>query len=107
MRAAEQRVDRYLPPSLVAPFWHAKWDQPWAALLEALHLPRWLFPQMAGTPSEWANNPIVNDYVARWTGHGPPPYRAWLVPAVAWGVFLFALYGALLCLISDKVPHLG
>src|SRR5439155_448583 len=34
-----------------------------------------------------------------WTGPGAPPYLAWLKPAFTWGIFLAALYGALLCMV--------
>jgi hypothetical protein len=90
---------RYLPPLIVAPFWHARSDAEQLALLESMGLPKWLFPTFAGHgPREWINDPIVSGYYLRWTGNTPPPYLAWVTPIVTWGVFTFLLYGALLCL---------
>jgi hypothetical protein len=92
---------RYFPPSLVSPWFHAQRNPEFAQLADSLHLPKWIYPSFKGsTPSQWANDPIVNGYIGRWTQEGPPPYWAWVRPALTWGVFLFALYGAMLCMVS-------
>lgn len=92
---------RYFPPSLVSPFYHALSDRPFLQQAEAAQLPRWLFPSFAGDrPGEWMMDPIVLGYIGRWTEDGPPPYLAWLRPALVWGIFLLALYGALLCMVA-------
>jgi hypothetical protein len=72
------------------------------ALLESLGLPRWMFPSFAGEgPRRWANDPIVQGFIGRWTHSDKPiPYAAWIVPMLSWGVFTFALYGALLCMVT-------
>jgi hypothetical protein len=46
------------------------------------------------------NDPIVSGYLGRWTGPGAPPYGAWVRPALTWGILIFALYGALICLVT-------
>lgn len=92
---------RYFPPSLVAPFWHARADRDYADLLRSLHLPAWLFPKFQGeSVSDWIDDPIVNGYLYRWSGPGAPPYMAWARPALTWGIFLACLYGALLCMVA-------
>jgi hypothetical protein len=92
---------RYFAPSLVAPFFQARANPQFLQLLDAMHLPKWAFPSFSGDkPSDWMIDPIVNGYMGRWTGKGWPPYWAWVRPALTWGVFLFALYGALLCLLT-------
>ncbi len=90
---------RYFPPTLVTPFWLARSSGQTLKLLENLQLPHWLWPTFAGqSPRRWMNDPVVLGYLGRWNGEGSPPYRAWLVPAAAWGVFLGAMYGAVFCL---------
>jgi hypothetical protein len=92
---------RYFPPSLVSPHWLAAGDGNYASLLESMNLPRWLLPDLQGdTLREQLSDPVIQGYLGRWTGEGGPPYRAWLRPALAWAIFIFALYGAALCLIA-------
>lgn len=92
---------RYLPPSLVYPFWQARSDAETLRLLESIKIARWLFPSFKGdSPRQWMNDPIVTGYAGRWTGEGPPPYAAWIRPMLAWGVYVAFLYGAFLCLIA-------
>jgi len=92
---------RYFPASLIMPMWHAQGNSEFRGLLEKMNLPRWIFPDFKGkTPSEWTNDPIVTGYHFRWTEDTLPPYLAWLTPAISWGIFIFALYGAMLCLVT-------
>ena len=92
---------RYFPPSLVSPFYHALYNHPFLDLLQQMHLPKWIFPRFHGEgPQQWVNDPIVIDYIGRWTEDGPYPLLAWLGPAFTWGIFLFALYGALICIVA-------
>jgi hypothetical protein len=92
---------RYFPPTLVSPFYHALYNRPFLDLLEDMHLPRWIFPSFSGKgPTQWMSDPIVIGYVGRWTDDGPYPLLAWVVPAITWGIFLFAMYGALMCIVA-------
>lgn len=92
---------RYFPGSLVGPFWHARGNAEYLSLLQSLNLPRWIFPGFRGNgPADWMNDPIVTDFMGRTPEGESPPYWAWVTPAVTWGVFLFALYGALLCMVT-------
>jgi hypothetical protein len=91
---------RYFPASLIIPFRDAGESQEFRALLEQWNLPHWLFPKFSGsTPREWVTDPVITGFIGRWTGKGAPPYLAWLVPAVTWGIFLAALYGALMFIV--------
>lgn len=89
---------RFFLPSLVAPFWHAQLSAEYQAMLKSMHLPAWLFPASLGEIDQ--SDPLVAGYFNRWTGEGPPPYGAWLRPLAMWGLFVFALYGAILCLMT-------
>jgi hypothetical protein len=92
---------RYFPPSLVSPFWHLRSNPQLIEVMDALHLPKWIFPAFKGSkPSEWMNDPIVTGYLGRWNEDDPIPYWAWVRPALTWGIFIFALYGALLCMVA-------
>jgi hypothetical protein len=92
---------RYFPASLVAPFWFASTSHDYLSLLESLNLPQWILPSFSGKgPADWMNDPIVYGYMMRWTRDEPIPYMAWIRPAITWGIFIFALYGALLFMVS-------
>ena len=92
---------RYFPPTLVSPFYHSLYNHPFLDLLEQMHLPRWIFPDFHGKgPQQWMSDPIVIGYIGRWTEDGSYPLLAWIRPAMVWGIFLFAMYGALLCIVA-------
>jgi hypothetical protein len=94
-------VLRYLSPSLVMPFYRARDSQQYLQVLEQVNLPAWMFPGFAGDrPSQWMNDPIVTGYQARWTDPQPIPYGAWVRPIVSWGVFVAALWGAVLSMMA-------
>ncbi len=91
---------RYLPGALTGPFFYAAERGENLALLDSLQLPRWLFPRFEGrTMREWASDPIAWGFHERWSGDGPIPFSAWVRPALTWGILLFALYGALVCMV--------
>lgn len=93
---------RYLPGSLVAPWITASGNGSYLGLLESMDLPEWLFPTMEGdSPREWIHSPTIWGYFGRWDQLiGPIPYAAWLTPMLMWGVFLLAMWGAILCLMT-------
>ncbi|HWP40504.1 MAG TPA: DUF6785 family protein [Tepidisphaeraceae bacterium] len=92
---------RTFPGALIGPWWIARNDNQWLGVLEQLHLPRWIWPSFDGPgPRDWIADPVLLGFVGRWTGPGPTPYTAWLVPGICWGVFTFALFGALLCMVA-------
>ncbi|MCC6240281.1 MAG: hypothetical protein IT448_08295 [Phycisphaerales bacterium] len=92
---------RYFPSSLVMPFYHAREQNQFAWEFFQFTLPKWLFPTFEGRDIySWMNDPVVTGYENRWLQDGPPPYRAWVTPAIAWGVFLMALYGAIICMMT-------
>lgn len=92
---------RYLPNSIIMPIYQARQHGEFAWMFYQLDLPRWLFPKFAGSDIyEWMSDPIVTGYENRWTRDEPIPYMAWLTPALTWGIFLAAMYGALLCMIA-------
>ncbi len=93
---------RYLPPMLVAPYYKAADNQEFRAVIESLDLPKWMFPTYKGdTPGSWINDPLANGYMTRWVSFDESiPYSAWLTPIFTWAIFIFALYGALLCIVT-------
>ena len=91
---------RYFPGSLLAPWWLSIGNVQYKNLMESLGLPAWLYPRFHGdSPSQWMNDPVITGFFARWTEEEPIPYFAWVRPALTWGIFIFALYGALMCLL--------
>jgi len=98
---------RYLPGHLVAPFGHAAIHHESAELLRQLNLPDWLWPTMqADDPAERGLEPVVRDFSGRIAVYPDTfvnrlravPWGAWVRPALPWGIFLAALYGAVLCM---------
>ncbi len=92
---------RWLPHSIIAPWWHAQASKEFRDLLVNLRVPDWLFPDLGSSDrNTWFNSPIVNGFMQRWTGIGPPPYWAWARVVLVWGVPTFAAYGAVMCLMA-------
>jgi hypothetical protein len=91
---------RYFPASLTGPLWHARRHAQFRELFLALNLPDWLWPSFPSTDrAQWFNDPIVTGFHQRWIGDGPMPLRAWVRPALTWGIFFAAMYGAVTCLV--------
>lgn len=92
---------RYFPPALVSPFWLARGNYENTQLLDSLKLPDWLLPSFAGSSAhDRSSDPIVTGYVGRWTDDSGFPYAAWLRPALTWGIFFFAMFGALMFMVT-------
>lgn len=98
---------RYLPGHLVAPFGHAATHHESAELLRELDLPDWLWPTLpAADPADRGQDPVVSEFIGRtdvaadtfFNRVRAVPWGAWVQPAVSWGVFLGALFGAVICL---------
>jgi hypothetical protein len=98
---------RYLPGHLVAPFAHAAETFTHAELLRELDLPDWMWPSFASAdPVERGNEPVVTDFYGRAYLESPTfrnqvaavPWSRWIMPAVAWGIFFAALFGAAVCM---------
>lgn len=87
---------RFLAPMPVMPFYHGTSDTTFWTAFEAMNLPAWLFP--VESIEDGRSSPIVQwFYNARPQGE-PIPWRAWLDPAVGWGVFVLGMFTALVCL---------
>jgi hypothetical protein len=98
---------RYLPTHLVGVWWHAGQTPDYLEALRSLNLPDWLFPTFESTDlRERTNDPVVKHFFERaparsdtFVGHlRAVPWAAWARPALAWGVFIAAVWGAILCL---------
>lgn len=99
---------RYLPSHLVGIPHLADSNPDHRLLLQKLDLPGWMFPaDDPATPvAERGSTPVVQDYVghaqaedetflARWRA---VPWRAWMRPALGWGVLVALIYGAVLAM---------
>lgn len=96
---------RYLPGHLTSIFHHAAQRPEFADLLRRVNPPDWLFPTFPSSdPVQRGNDPIVQQYVGRaftdtdtFAAHFMAvPWRAWLRPAIAWGILLVGLFGSIL-----------
>jgi len=101
---------RYLPTQLVGIwYWGGSSTNPeYTALLKSLNLPDWLFPAFtSGDPTDRARAAVVQNYYGRipvrgdtfWSHVTAVPWSLWAHPALAWGLFTFALLGAMFCLL--------
>jgi hypothetical protein len=92
---------RYFPASLTGPVYFSRNDAAFREIFEQLALPHWLMPSFQGqSVRDWMNDPVAEGFHQRWTGPGPIPFAAWVRPALTWGVFIFAVYGAMICLVT-------
>lgn len=92
---------RYLPGALISPVWQGSAGGDFIDLFKGLGVPDWLFPTMSSSDrASWGNDPVVTGFFSRWPSDETPPYRAWIRPILGWGIFTFALWGALICLLS-------
>src|SRR5690606_19998588 len=100
---------RYLPSSLVGLNYHSASHNQRLQILEELDLPQWMFPAVEGeTVRERAGSMLYRDFYGRLSSvpsDAPMsellaaiPWRAWVQPAVTWGLLLAALFGAVICL---------
>ncbi len=92
---------RYLPAALISPVWQGSSGGDFIGIFNTLDVPSWLFPAMSSPDrSTWPNDPVITGYFSRWRPGEMPPYAAWTVPILAWGVFVLALWGATLCMVA-------
>ncbi len=89
---------RYWPGSLAGPLQLAREGGDRLALIGWLDLPSWIWPDLPGTTArERSLSPVIGALYSRWMADSNPAW-AWVVPVLAWGVFLGALATALLCM---------
>jgi hypothetical protein len=94
---------RYLPPMLVGSQTQAGASADFRRAFEQAGLPPWVLPSLAGDSLDARlGDPVLTQYAGRTPresageyGIDAVPWSAWARPAVAWGAFLFCLYGAL------------
>lgn len=92
---------RYLPGAIISPVWQGSAGGEFIELFKTLDVPTWLYPTMSSPDrSTWPNDPVVTKFFARWQPDETPPYGAWIGPILGWGVFVFAFWGAILCMIT-------
>jgi hypothetical protein len=92
---------RYLPAGIVGLEHSASVNHDQRTFLRSLDLPPALFPRSVPGPIG-TYDPAIAEFRGRgdidqsWLGR--VPWRAWVRPAIAWGVLVAALFGGILCL---------
>ncbi len=100
---------RYLPGHLIAPFYHAANEPDLAKVVEQAKPADWLFPTFetdSPDPAVRGADPVVTGFVGRVSLTESTfanrvmavPWSAWIRPAITWGIFFVALFGAVICL---------
>lgn len=91
-------AENFFVSNLIGPFYYATRENKWLDFLQH-YLKPWFTPALADGGKY---GPIGRSIVEPWyttLGHDRAiPWNAWLVPLVAWGLFIFALYTMLACL---------
>lgn len=91
---------RYLLPNLVMPYQFALENQGYREIIESLGVASWVFPSFDGNrPAEWIGDPLASGFNARWLDTETSPYGKWLTPFLSWGIFVAALFWALICMV--------
>ena len=96
---------RYLPSQLIAPWYHAGTSSDYAGVMKDANLPDWLFPTFERQGAARSNEPVVKYFWDRVpleqdtiAAHiSAVPWHAWLRPAIAWGLLVAMVVGAVLC----------
>jgi hypothetical protein len=98
---------RYVPAGLVGI--HVKAADPNNAnVLRQAGLPDWLFPRFdSSDPEARGRETVATDYFQRtvgaregiWDFVDAVPWSKWITPAIAWGIFAAALFGAILSMV--------
>jgi hypothetical protein len=77
----------YLPPVLTAPFYYATPENNWANTIQPL-IPQWMVPDPAAAKA-------LYEGLAQGAS---VPWEMWITPLLAWGVFILALFVAMICM---------
>ncbi len=96
-------LNRYFPGQTVA-YWYCSADRrEFADMMNAMHLPDWLFPQMEKVDAaDRGREEVIRGYFERLPADrstfmgrvNAVPWAKWTKPAVAWGIFFGSLFGA-------------
>jgi hypothetical protein len=98
---------RYLPATLVGVTNQPVLYPEYVKVLRDLDLPQWIFPTVHQTdPLLRASDPVIQQYWYRAPAASSSlldhlravPWGAWVTPAITWGIFLLAFWGAILSL---------
>ncbi len=94
---------RYLPGNLIGMISQARVNYDYSAMLRQAHLPSWIFPTFKSSdPAVQGGEDVVRFFLH--ANRADPdtfaarvanvPWSAWITPAITWGIFLAAVYGA-------------
>ncbi|MBV9868779.1 MAG: hypothetical protein JO316_25760 [Abitibacteriaceae bacterium] len=90
-------AENFLVPNFIAPFYYATRENRWLDFLLP-HLKPWFTPAIKWVNGQnQYNEPVITGWFTG-TGAAPIPWSAWLVPLIAWGVLVLALYTMMGCL---------
>src|SRR5205823_13920394 len=92
-----QGLFRTFLPSLVWPFHFGSIDARFWNAFENMKLPRWLFA--VEDIRSGRNSDVVIDFYSR-SPDGSVPWRRWIAPIAVWGIFVAAMWSALLGLMA-------
>lgn len=96
-------LNRYFPGQIVS-YWYTSADRAdLAVVMEAMDLPDWLFPTLEKTSAaDRGREEVIRGYFERLPAPrdtflervNAVPWAKWKTPAIAWGIFFGALFGA-------------
>ncbi|HMO26359.1 MAG TPA: hypothetical protein PKB10_08815, partial [Tepidisphaeraceae bacterium] len=93
---------RYLPADLIAPFHFAETQPAYRETIVKSLPANWIFPAFDDLDAaQRGRDALVRNFIYRnseASGFAAVPWARWVQPAIAWGMFLLLLYGAIICL---------
>jgi hypothetical protein len=85
---------RVLIPTIVAPLYYGGFDEQFWSAFRKLELPAWMFPV---EPSEAGRaSYVVTGFYMRLQEGTSVPFDAWVTPLIGWGIFVFAMFAAVI-----------
>ena len=94
---------RYLPTGIVGLYANAAVNPEYAKIIDDMHVPKWLVPNIAAPerpPADVAQAKIYRDYIVR-SPDKTVPWAAWIRPLASWGILVALLWSTmvLLCIL--------
>jgi hypothetical protein len=91
-------AENFFVPNVIASFYFATRENRWMDFLQP-YLKPWMTPALTTeNGTKVYNNTLVEGWYVGLDGSTPIPWGAWLVPLLAWGALIIALYSMLACL---------
>jgi len=97
-----QGMMRSLIPTLVSSFYQGSQNAAFWKTFTSMNLPHWLFPVTGG---DGRSSDVVQWFYNRVPRGQSPPYGAWVIPLIGWGVFMLSMCATFIALAAIITPQ--